>query len=349
MAKILIESKPVVVSGSLFRHLYLVFVDDDGNEFVIRGGPEFDLPPFGLIVTEDATPLTNSEDARQGATPADRGSRELDLGGRDAVEVWNIMRQQIRNIQFSNIDYDAFDQNSNSTIASVLNAVGLPLILPFNTHISDFPAVENRLAIDATLVGSDSRDVMAGWTENDTLYGLAGDDDLIGERGNDQLYGGPGNDYYYFLPGDGQDIVVDEDGQGTIFRSSQTLAPGTAIGVNQWVAKGTIYTRSGADLQITFADDVTDKITIKDFDFTLANDGYLGIQLIGTPTTPVITGSDFNDRLIITHNPNAAFTYARRTKGVRLGILHKSAGPARWRNFPSFSNVVPELRSHDSV
>ena len=40
---------------------------------------------------------------------------------------------------------------------------------------------------------------------------------------------------------------------------------------------------------------------------------------------------------------------AKRTKGVRLGILHKSAGPARWRNFPSFSNVVPELRSHDSV
>jgi GH24 family phage-related lysozyme (muramidase) len=90
----------------------------------------------------------------------------------------------------------------------------------------------------------------------DILIGEGGTDHLLGGKGDDVLLGGLGDDFYYFRPGDGQDIVVDEDGQGTLIRGSQTLAPGIATSVNQWAVEGTTYTRSGADLEITFADNV---------------------------------------------------------------------------------------------
>ncbi len=142
------------------------------------------------------------------------------------------------------------------------------------------------------------------------LIGEGGVDYLLGGQGDDVLLGGLGDDFYYFRPSDGQDIVVDEDGQGTLIRGSRQPAAGIATGVNQWVAEGTTYSRTGADLEITFADNATDKITIKNFDFAPPTGTFLGIQLMGAPTTPVITGSTFNDRLIISHNPNAAFTFA---------------------------------------
>lgn len=49
MAEIRIEGS--VVFLPLGDHLYLVFVDDMGNEFVIRGGPTFPVPTFGVTVT----------------------------------------------------------------------------------------------------------------------------------------------------------------------------------------------------------------------------------------------------------------------------------------------------------
>lgn len=47
MAEIRIEGKPAF--GSPFDHMYLVYVDDSGDEFVIRGGPQSVLG-FGHIL-----------------------------------------------------------------------------------------------------------------------------------------------------------------------------------------------------------------------------------------------------------------------------------------------------------
>jgi len=101
MGKILIESKDIPSLTVLFpQHLYLVYVDDAGQEFVLRGGPTNDSPlDFGPILVEPGVPIALSEDRRvdQDNNPislVERNSRELNLGGRDAVDVWNIMRQQ---------------------------------------------------------------------------------------------------------------------------------------------------------------------------------------------------------------------------------------------------------------
>ena len=59
MATISIESKPVIFG---YENLYLVYMN--GNEFVIRGGPGADVPPFGYIVTESGVLIGESEDRR---------------------------------------------------------------------------------------------------------------------------------------------------------------------------------------------------------------------------------------------------------------------------------------------
>jgi len=84
MGHIYIEAKTVALG---FDHLYLVYTDDTGKEFVVRGGPETDNPlNFGNIVVEAGVPIAQSEDVREDddgnpLTPTDRGSVALDLAG----------------------------------------------------------------------------------------------------------------------------------------------------------------------------------------------------------------------------------------------------------------------------
>ena len=134
MSSISIEAREVepLGIGSGLGHLYLVYKDNFGNEFVISGFPSFSLPPFGSIRIEAGLPIDQATDERvdsdgNAVSPADRGSRVLNLNGRDADDVWAIMLQQAQNIADESIVYGLFSQNSNSTIASVLNVVGIDI------------------------------------------------------------------------------------------------------------------------------------------------------------------------------------------------------------------------------
>lgn len=97
MAEIRVESKsvndPIFSSDTGYDHLYLGFVDNDGSEFVIGGGPANDNPmDFGPITIEVGSDMdpTTTEDFRPNTSEARaiRGSTVLDLGGRDASAVW---------------------------------------------------------------------------------------------------------------------------------------------------------------------------------------------------------------------------------------------------------------------
>ena len=212
MSKIAIESVPVadgVAAG--MDHLYLVFQDSVGQEFVIRGGFENNNPlDFGDIVTEVNVPIAESKDARGNDTLAERGHRELDLGGRRAEDVWEIMKQHAINIHNATIDYDALisAQNSNSTIASVLNSVGIAAAsnLPLNTKAEDLPGVSNLLGLNTTLYGTPANDAIWGHVGNDILVGGDGDDSFSGSDGNDTIDGGAGNDV--LTGGLGNDILL---------------------------------------------------------------------------------------------------------------------------------------------
>lgn len=213
MSKISIESKEIFAGQD---HLYLIFQDAAGQEFVIRSGPENNNPlDFGDIVAAVNVPIAESEDARGNNTPVERGNRELDLGGRAAEDVWEIMKQQATNINNAGIDYDIFisAQNSNSTIASVLNSIGIAVAsnIPLNTEANDLPGVSNLLTLDTTLIGTPANDIISGYVGNDILLGNNGDDSLRGNSGNDVIDGELGND---FLSGDlGNDILKAGFGQ----------------------------------------------------------------------------------------------------------------------------------------
>jgi Ca2+-binding RTX toxin-like protein len=196
MSRLSLESKDVYPLG---QHLYVVFENDAGQEYVIRGGPQNDDPrDFGNIEVEVGVPIAQSEDARGSDTVADRGNVLLNVGNRDPGDVWHIMTQQAEEINEEGLSYRAAlrAQNSNSVVSSVLHAAGLDPYdaTPSNAGSGEFVGRANRLNVSSVLRGTENDDVIRGHTEDDVLYGEGGDDDLFGDRGNDTLSGGWGFD-----------------------------------------------------------------------------------------------------------------------------------------------------------
>ena len=229
MSRILIESRPVDVVGidSKFRHVYLVFQADDGTETVITGGPQHDNPfDFGDIVVDAGGLLANSDVARGNDTPADRGSREIDVGARDPADVWAVMLQQAHNIDHAHEDYQPFSDNSNAVATTVLHAVGIDIenVLPGHVDAGNAPGLSEEIKFDTTLVGTARPDILFGWSGDDTLQGAAGDDQIRGFGGSDVIRGGDGDDHLYggagaddLRGGPGADTISGQAGADVIY------------------------------------------------------------------------------------------------------------------------------------
>jgi hypothetical protein len=129
MPEIRLEGYEVWASG--VGHLYLVYVDNGGNEYVIRGGPaDF----FTDIEVEIGVPMAESEDSRPNTQAArdDRGSVVLDLGGQDPAVVWAAMLEAAAQINDADLNYETEGPNSNTTIAKILEDLGFDIedVLP---------------------------------------------------------------------------------------------------------------------------------------------------------------------------------------------------------------------------
>ncbi|MBQ0823034.1 hypothetical protein KBI52_22865 [Microvirga sp. HBU67558] len=206
---IAIEAKPVefenVSSG--FLHLYLVktVTDDQGaviSEEVIRGS-RVSGDDLGTIAGAN---LATSPDRRGSDTLEERHRTVLDLGGRNADEVWQVMVQHAANIDKADLRYSldiaqsvpGYDVNSNSVVASVLHSVGLDWTksLPADVSRSDVPLYGQLqyMNVDDGLFGTAGNDWILGGIGNDRLYGRGGDDRLYGEGGSDRLHGSEGAD-----------------------------------------------------------------------------------------------------------------------------------------------------------
>ncbi|HWQ38263.1 MAG TPA: hypothetical protein VNM24_06550, partial [Burkholderiales bacterium] len=141
------------------------------------------------------------------------------------------------------------------------------------------------------MAGANGNDLLRGGASADVLFGDDGADRLFGNAGDDFLIGGAGRDTYVFASGDGADTVIDAEGAAALVRSGAKLALGVKVSEGVWrdphAAAGATYARAGTDLRITFADNASDSITLKDFDFAkAAREGYLGIRLIDAPAAP---------------------------------------------------------------
>jgi len=206
---IAIEAKPLEFKGieSGFFHLYLVRTQTDASgrvvsEKVIRGSLE-GINDLGTIAGAD---LASSPDRRGSDTPEERHRTVLDLGSRNASDVWKVMVQHANNIDKANLHYsfDIFrelpgrDLNSNSVIASVLYAAGLDWAtsLPDGVSRSEAPLYGQLqyMRVNDTLSGTANSDRIRGGVGDDVIKAGQADDSISGEDGNDRLWGSSGND-----------------------------------------------------------------------------------------------------------------------------------------------------------
>jgi Ca2+-binding RTX toxin-like protein len=136
------------------------------------------------------------------------------------------------------------------------------------------------------VVGVSGGDRLRGGAGDDVVAGGGGSDFIEGGTGNDFLVGGEGRDLYLFASGHGQDRIVDSDSAGALIRDGKRFALGLKTVDGRWEFRGTTYVRNGSNLEITASNNPADKITIKNFGFEQANNGYLGIRLMDPSPSP---------------------------------------------------------------
>ena len=208
--QIFIEASDVELFGlpSGATHLYLVFRDSNGEEYVIRSGPERSyLPWFGDMKVETNVPIADSADDRDGDTPAERSSTALDFPGLTDDQAWAIMVKYARMIDRSGNNYEVFGENSNAFIGAMLAAAGGdPLaMLPTGISRNDALGVANYDDLmddvpppaDGIVRGTAGADRITGIQIDEVFIAGAGNDTVRSGRGNDEINGGLGNDVLF--------------------------------------------------------------------------------------------------------------------------------------------------------
>jgi Ca2+-binding RTX toxin-like protein len=245
MSKISIEGKGID-SPIPFGHLYLVYEDDTGQEFVLRGGPELNGDPsYGhLYVTgwNRNVPLADSFDKRVDAdgnaiTPEQRGQIVL-FSGSDVDATWSLLKLYAEQIKSAELPYQPsgwIGWNSNSLVGALLNLVGLNVdnFVPNSEEVYlPYPGKNHLIPIDTTFhlpMGSIWLE-LGTEAENhasDTVYGASESSD----ENSATIKLGGGNDRFEYTNGH-----IDYDGGGdsdiVSFRSIQTDLSIAVAGLN---------------------------------------------------------------------------------------------------------------------
>ncbi len=266
MSRISIEGWNVPL---LNNHLYLVYKNDAGQEYVIRGGPTINNGVFDrLFVLYNDVKLEESPDARPaGVTAEDRGAKII-YEGSYAADLWNIMKQHASNIHANQFEYSSLILNSNSAVASILNSVGININnnLPDAPGIDFYPGIINLIPFSTnltgsnqidTLVGGDGDDALSGGIGNDFIYGdhlfftnipfFTHNDVLYGEAGNDSVVADIGNDYV--VGGLDSDTILGSDGIDTIYGDNDTgsFTVGSADSIDAGADNDSVYGEGGND------------------------------------------------------------------------------------------------------
>lgn len=243
--QIFIEANEVEIAGlpSGAMHLYLVFRDSNGDEYVIRSGPQNPYVPwFGDMKIEISVPMAASADRRGSETPQDRFSTPFDFPGLSDDQAWAIMVKYARMIDRADYPYEVFDENSNAFVGAMLAAAGgdplamLPKgvsrtdalgVVSYRDILADVPPPTDGMVrgtlgddritgiqIDEVIRASGGNDIVWGGRGSDRINGEAGDDLLYGQVGPDKVYGGSGNDA--LSGGTGADLLDGGTGRNTL-------------------------------------------------------------------------------------------------------------------------------------
>jgi hypothetical protein len=118
--QIFIEAPEMDVAGQPVgaKLLYPVFRDTNGEEYVIRSGPQNSLLPWiGPMKIEANVPIAASGDARGSETPANRASTPLDFPGLSDDQAWAVMVKYAHMIDAADTPYELLSENSNALSA----------------------------------------------------------------------------------------------------------------------------------------------------------------------------------------------------------------------------------------
>jgi Ca2+-binding RTX toxin-like protein len=196
MAAIYIEGKPVGPGVGISGHLYLVYKTDSGNEYALLAGPSSTVPPHGALVVEGApfpVLLDASSDNRGDSSPSDRGSTLLDLGGRSAESVWEIISGYAEAIASAAIPYSPYSvggYNSNSFVASVLSVIGINIndVVPnISWTAIDFVGMNDLISTDFAFHSTPAPDRVFFKGGNDSVIGVSAGDFFDGGAGSDTI------------------------------------------------------------------------------------------------------------------------------------------------------------------
>jgi len=145
-------------------HMLLAYQDENGQEYIIRGGQadEFGLGTLDHAIFDDSGPILvdagiPAEFSRDYMnriaydTPSTAYQlTDEDLDGRDPADVWDTMVDSAQLIASQNIPYHLGSQNSNSVAGTVLSSAGIdPMqVLPDGKISDNFPGLGNTLSGD---------------------------------------------------------------------------------------------------------------------------------------------------------------------------------------------------------
>ena len=199
----------------VFGHVSLVYqTANEEEEYVIQGFPTNEPTPqsqYGLLAIQSLRWKSTDDQNRT------HGQIELDLGGRDAGDVWSVLAQPAEQVDNRGarrmglgLIPPRFTQNSNNVVWTLLHAVDVTVAAPSSGSIS-YPGygVSGLLDLAYALDGTAYIDHLLGGERGDSLRGFAGNDVLDGGAGSDRLEGGADNDTYYFSRNSGTDTIFD--------------------------------------------------------------------------------------------------------------------------------------------
>ena len=231
---IFIEAREVQYAGMSTgaMHLYLVYRDTTGEEYVIRSGPQYSwMPLYGDMKIETNVRMENSVDERLISDADDRYSTALDFGSLSDDEAWAVMVKYARMIDAANTPYELFEENSNAFIGALLEAAldvaGLEATDPDDllpdavssseaVGLSSYDDLMARVAqpADGIVRGTGGADTIVGIQIAEVIYAYGGNDTVSAARGADRVYGGTGDDR--LLGGQGNDRLYGQSGQDTL-------------------------------------------------------------------------------------------------------------------------------------
>lgn len=231
---IFIEAREVKYAGMATgaMHLYLVYRDTTGEEYVIRSGPQSSyFPLVGNMKIETNLRMENSVDYRPLSEADSRYSTALDFGNLSDDEAWAVMVKYARMIDAADTPYELFEENSNAFVGALLEAAldvaGLEAtdpddLLPTGISssrtvgLSSYGDLMVRVAqpADGIVRSTEGADTITGIQIAEVIYALGGNDAVSAGRGADLVYGGAGDDR--LLGGQGDDRLYGQSGQDTV-------------------------------------------------------------------------------------------------------------------------------------